>query len=180
MPPPSRRENLYGVLQCFSSAGVTMAPGLGVYRHYKRVERLGCLAPRDDIIVREYMSPARVLTSQWKVERRSTRLMLSVPVLVYGWATGDSPFTEITYTLAVNAHGGLLALTAMVQPGQMMLLVNSNTQEERQCRVVRVGRECDGERKVGFELMRPADRFWGLVYDSRQRLWQSAEPEREP
>jgi hypothetical protein len=125
------------------------------------------------------MSPPRALTSQWKVERRSTRLMLSVPVLVYGWATGDSPFTEITYTLAVNAHGGLLALTAMVQPGQMILLVNSNTQEERQCRVVRVGRECDGERKVGFELMRPADRFWGLVYDSRQRLWQSAEPERE-
>ncbi len=126
------------------------------------------------------MSPPGVLTRQWKVERRSTRLMLSVPVFVYGWATGDSPFTEITDTLAVNAHGGLLALTAMVQPGQMILLVNNNTQEERQCRVVRVGRECDGKRKVGFELMRPAGKFWGLVYDSRQRLWQSAEPGREP
>ncbi len=106
--------------------------------------------------------------------------MLSVPVLVYGWATGDSPFTEITATVSVNAHGGLLELTAMVQPGQMILLVNSNTQEERQCRVVSAGREYSGKRKVGFELVHPAGRFWGLVYDSRQRLWQSAEPGREP
>ena len=106
--------------------------------------------------------------------------MLSVPVLVYGWATGDSPFTEITATVSVNAHGGLLELDTMVQPGQMILLVNSNTQEERQCRVVSAGRESSGKRKVGFELVRPAGRFWGLVYDSRQRLWQSAEPGREP
>ncbi len=102
--------------------------------------------------------------------------MLSVPVLVYGWATGDSPFTEITNTLSVNAHGGLLALTAMVQPGQTILLVNNNTQEEQQCRVVYVDREDDGQRKVGFELMRPTGRFWELVYDSRQKLWRSVEP----
>jgi hypothetical protein len=106
--------------------------------------------------------------------------MLSVPVLIYGWATGDSPFTEITATLSVNAHGGLVELAAMVQPGQVILLVNNNTQEERQCRVVYAGRESDGRRKVGFELVRPAGRFWGLVYDSRHRLWQSAEPGREP
>ena len=136
-------------------------------------------SPRDEIIVGKYMSPPGVLTRQWKVERRSTRLMLSVPVLVYGWATGDSPFTEITRTLSVNAHGGLLALIAMVQPGQMILLANSNTQEEREGRIVYVGREYDGQRKVGFELMGPAGRFWGLMYDSRQRLWQSAEPGRD-
>ncbi len=159
---------------------MVVAPRLGVYRHCKKVEKPRCLAPRDEIIVRKYMSSPGVLTRQWKAERRSTRLMLSVPVLVYGWATGDSPFTEITDTLAVNAHGGLLALTAMVQPGQRILLVNSNTQEERQGRVVYVGREYEGRRKVGFELTRSAGRFWGLVYDSRQRLWQSAEPGREP
>ena len=44
--------------------------------------------------------------SQWPVERRSGRLELAVPVFVYGWSTADdSPFTEITRTLEVNAHG---------------------------------------------------------------------------
>jgi hypothetical protein len=100
-----------------------------------------------------------------------------VPVLVYGWGVGDdTPFTEITRTLASNAHGGLLALAAMVQPGQKILIVNSKTETERECRVVCVGREYDGKRKVGFEFMRPGDRFWELVYDSRMGLWQSAEP----
>jgi len=126
------------------------------------------------------MSPRGVLTRQWEVDRRSTRLMLSVPVFVYGWATSDNPFTEITHTVSVSAYGGLLALSAMVQPGQMILLVNGNTQEEQQCRVVYVGEEDHGKRTVGFELLGPAGGFWGLLYDSQQRLWQSAELGSEP
>jgi hypothetical protein len=122
-----------------------------------------------------------VLMRQWKVERRSRRLELAVPVFVYGWSTADdSPFTEITQTLEVNAHGGLVALTAMVQPGQMILLVNNKTETERECRVVRVHRESDSTCKVGFEFIRPEGRFWELAYDFRNRLWQSAEPCHEP
>jgi hypothetical protein len=118
-----------------------------------------------------------VLMSKWPVERRSTRLELAVPVFVYGWSTADdSPFTEITKTLEVNAHGGLVALTAMVQPGQTILLVNNRTETERECRVVRVHRESDSTCKVGFEFTRPAARFWELAYDFQRRLWQSAEP----
>ena len=114
---------------------------------------------------------------QWTVERRSSRLELAVPVLVYGWAEGDdSPFTEITRTLEVNAHGGLVALTAMVQPGQMILLVNNRRETERKCRVVRVHRAYGRTGEVGFEFIRPESRFWELAYDFRRRLWQSAEP----
>ena len=119
--------------------------------------------------------------SQWRVERRSGRLELAVPVFVYGWSTADdSPFTEITRTLEVNAHGGLVALNAMVQPGQMILIVNNRTEAERKCRVVRVHRESDSPCKVGFEFIRPESRFWELAYDFRNRLWQSAEPCHEP
>jgi hypothetical protein len=114
--------------------------------------------------------------SQWPVERRSTRLELVVSVFVYGWsAPDDSPFTEITRTLEVNAHGGLVALTALVQPGQMILVVNNRTETERKCRVVRVHRESDCSCKVGFEFIRPEGRFWELAYDFQRRLWQSAE-----
>jgi hypothetical protein len=118
---------------------------------------------------------------QWEMERRSTRLELAVPVLVYGWAMGDdSPFTEITRTLTVNVHGGLVALAAIVQPRQMILLVNNKTETERECRVVRVDRECGGKRKVGFEFMRSEGSFWELAYDSRRKLWQSAGLGHEP
>lgn len=118
---------------------------------------------------------ADLLMSQWPVERRSTRLELAVPVFVYGWSTADDgPFTEITRTLEVNAHGGLVALTAMVQPGQMILLVNNRTETERKCRIVRVHRESDSACKVGFEFIRPESRFWELAYDFQRRLWQSA------
>ena len=135
---------------------------------------------RDEIIVSVYMKPAGILTRQWKVERRSNRLLLSVPVFVYGWATDGSPFCDITQTLAVSSHGGLLTLAAMVQRGQTILLVNTKTQEERECHVVYLGAEHDGKRKVGIEFTRPAGNFWGLVYDSRRRLWYSGEPGREP
>jgi hypothetical protein len=115
-----------------------------------------------------------VPTKRWSVERRSTRLELAVPVLVYGWALGDGePFTELTKTLAVNVHGGLLALTAPVQPSQILLIVNNKTGLERHCRVVSVERECEGKGEVGIEFVRPEWQFWGLVYDVSQRSWQS-------
>jgi hypothetical protein len=103
--------------------------------------------------------------------RRSQRLKLPVRVLVYGWATRDSPFKEIVYTLLVNVHGGLIALAATPQPGEVFLLVNTFTDEEQQCRVVHVGPEHDGRREVGFELMRPEGWFWWFEFDSQEGLW---------
>ena len=101
-----------------------------------------------------------LLMRQWPVERRSGRLDLAVPVFVYGWSTADdSPFTEITRTLEVSAHGGLVALHAMVQPHQAILIVNRRTETERKCRVVRVDRKPDNACEVGFEFIRPEGRF---------------------
>jgi hypothetical protein len=94
--------------------------------------------------------------------RRSHRLKLPVRVLVYGWATGNSPFNEIVYTLSVNVHGGLIALTAAPQPGELVLLMNTFTDEEQQCRVVHVGPEHGGKREVGFELMYAGNWFWSF------------------
>jgi hypothetical protein len=106
--------------------------------------------------------------------RRSPRLALCVDVFVYGHNPGEAPFHESTSTTCVNAGGGLLTLTAKVQVGQVFLLVNCSTQEEHQCRVARVSQEHDGKRTVGFEIMPPECSFWGLVYDSQHRAWQSA------
>ncbi len=87
-----------------------------------------------------------------QADRRSERVLLAAPVLVYGWAADNSAFHDVAPVLSLNAHGGVLALTAAVQRGQRLLLMNSETQEDRECRVVYVGPESCGKRKVAFEF----------------------------
>jgi hypothetical protein len=122
------------------------------------------------------MVPQTAPAKPRNVERRSTRLELAVPVLVYGWTpSGGDPFTEITKTLAINLYGGLLALTAPAEPSEILLVVNNKTGFERHCRVVSAERDLDGKWRVGVEFVRPEWQFWGLVYDIRNRVWRSAE-----
>ena len=141
------------------------------WKTYRKVER-----------EKDKLATSKVGREQSKAgleSRRSPRIALCVPVLVYGHNPRKEPFHEAAYTICVNADGGLLALTEIVQRGQVVLLVNNKTLEERRCRVVRVGQESEGKREVGFELLPPRGRFWELVYDSRQKVWQSAKPGRE-
>jgi len=113
--------------------------------------------------------------------RKSARLMMSVPVLIYGWDPENAPFIEITDTLCVSSHGGLVALNQAVEVGQTVLVANMESQSsnEQQCRVIHVGRPDHGKRPVGFALAEPESGFWGLEYDSRQGYWHTAEPERQ-
>jgi hypothetical protein len=69
-------------------------------------------------------------------------------------------FREDTMTELVNAHGGLVALTTRVGPGETFLIVNKATQEEQQCRVVYVEPLEGVKKKVGFALMLSAPNFW--------------------
>ena len=115
-----------------------------------------------------------------KKQRRSPRLMLSVPVLVYGWASDDNPFWEITKTLNVSAHGGLLEIGEWLERDQTILLVNNTTQEERKCRVVHTATQEGGRNRVGIEFLRPKGNFWGLAYDSQRGVWCSEAPLPEP
>jgi hypothetical protein len=94
--------------------------------------------------------------------RRSQRIMLPVRVLVYRWGADDCPFKDIVYTQSVNVHGGLIALTATLQPGELFLLVNTFTDEERQCHVVHVGSKHGAKRDIGFELIVPESWFWSF------------------
>ena len=59
-----------------------------------------------------------------------------------------------------------MALPATVRPGQMVLLANVYTNEEKKCRIVRVGPEHDGRRDVGFEFLNPEGWFWWVDFYS--------------
>jgi hypothetical protein len=98
-------------------------------------------------------------------QRRSKRLPLSIPVQVYGRTPDNRPFRDVTTTNAVSAHGGLLALAPRVKSGQTVLLVNSFTQEERECRVVYVKPQLKGKNKVAVEFGDKAKGdFWHVYH----------------
>jgi len=98
--------------------------------------------------------------------RRSRRLPLHVPVLVYGRTPENKPFRDHTHTLNVDAHGARITVAEDLVVGQTVLLVNSFTQEERECRVVHVGAKLKGRAKVGIEFADRRGNFWH-VYNAQ-------------
>lgn len=107
-------------------------------------------------------SPPKIKSE--KRVRRSTRLKLTLPVLVHGKTMAGEPFRELTRTLSVNAHGGLLALAATVERGQTILVENKNTRKEEECRVIDVRFAPNGKWAVGIEFTRVATDFWRIHF----------------
>jgi len=92
--------------------------------------------------------------------RNSKRSPLQVSLLVYGSAVDNRPFREKTDTLNANEQGCFILLEASVARGQRLCLVNLSNQDERECRVVRLGKLLLGKRQVAVEFLRPAPEFW--------------------
>jgi hypothetical protein len=59
--------------------------------------------------------------------RRSQRLYVRIRVRREWRLENNSPFTEETETLLVNAHGALVSLDAVPQLGQKVVLQNAST-----------------------------------------------------
>ena len=101
--------------------------------------------------------------------RRCPRLPLTIPVKVCGRSPRNLPFRAITTSMIVSLYGGLLEMNARVKVGQKILIVNSFTEEERECRVVYVEPKPRGRRKVAVEFANGEGDFWH-VYSPPVRL----------
>ena len=103
-------------------------------------------------------------TPLWLKSRRSRRIDLSVSVLVHR-PHGEGPqFYENTKTLVVNAHGALVALKGMVAPRQRLLLQNTTSGQQEECRVVSVNKDLTGPPTVAVEFTKPAPSFWRVAF----------------
>jgi triphosphoribosyl-dephospho-CoA synthetase len=97
--------------------------------------------------------------------RRSQRIAARIRVQVRRRTDGDSFMSEVSYTLVVNVHGALIALTMKVQANELLAIKNMNSAEERQGRVVRVGKEEGASQtEVAIEFTEPAPRFWHIDF----------------
>jgi hypothetical protein len=92
-------------------------------------------------------------------KRRARRLPITMPVAVYGYV-GDEPFAENTESINVSVRGGLVAISANVSCRQKIVLSNLQTDEDMECRVVRLVKSGTGEILVGVEFLEVAPRFW--------------------
>jgi hypothetical protein len=92
--------------------------------------------------------------------RSSERKSLYVPVVVYGWTKKQGSFHEETSTLLVNDSGALLALNAKVEVGEAIFLINKNTREEQEIRVVSAEPAVDDRTMVGIAFKSPSPGFW--------------------
>jgi len=111
-------------------------------------------------------------TKRWLKNRRSQRIDLNVPVVIYR-PRGEGPqFYESTQTLVVSAHGALVLLTDLVAPKQRLLVQNTNSGEQQECRVVSVKNQLIGPPKVAVEFTRPAPSFWHIAFPPAD--WRSS------
>ena len=110
--------------------------------------------------------------------RRCKRFPFTIPVKVYGRTPRNRPFRDVTATMGVSLYGGLLNMKSRVKLGQKILVVNSFTEEERECRVVSVNSKQRGRRWVAVEFANGHGDFWH-VYSPPVPL-QPAQPSPNP
>ena len=96
--------------------------------------------------------------------RRSERVLLQVAVIIGMKTPEGNEISQDGYTLAVNAHGGLLETGLRVQAGQEVFLANPRTGTREPCRVLHVRRSGGAAFAVTFEFERRAAQFWPILF----------------
>jgi hypothetical protein len=91
--------------------------------------------------------------------RRASRVMLSIPVFVYGWRKNE-PFTENTETVNVSAIGALMPISFDLARPEALILTNLKTNEDSLCRVARALHAADGAVLIGVEFLQASANFW--------------------
>jgi hypothetical protein len=107
--------------------------------------------------------------------RRSQRIFHRMKLQALGRNHSGKKFREVCETLVVNAHGGLLTLRNEVDNDAMIVLVNPETMEELECRIVFAGEPCAKGMRVGVEFLTPAPHFWGIDFDAPRQTAGEAE-----
>jgi hypothetical protein len=108
-------------------------------------------------------------------QRRSHRIVLSVPVIVSGERASGSPFHERTKTLVVNAHGGLIHLREPVIVGQVLTITHVGTGEDLTCSVKDINPGEGAIPEVGIGFTQPNARFWRVSFPPED--WSPRSPE---
>src|ERR1700726_2597842 len=107
--------------------------------------------------------------------RRSQRVLMQVAVRIRGEDVQGAAIEEETETLAINAHGALILMTARLTSGSKVLLQHKRTEEEHECHVVFLGPVRTGKAEIGLEFTSPHPTFWRVAFPPED--WTPRHPE---
>jgi hypothetical protein len=105
-----------------------------------------------------------LLHFRYKERRRTLRVALTVPLTVRGKTDSGEKFSAQTHSQSVNRHGALFQLEEIVLVGQTLMLLNDNTTQSMECRVVSIHRARDGKQYIGVEFISPETNFWHMQF----------------
>src|SRR2546423_1415260 len=108
-------------------------------------------------------------------KRRSQRVLMQVPIRIRGKDAQGKEFEELTQTLAINAHGALVLLTARLISGAAVHVRHNKTEEEQECHVAFLGPVRGGKAEIGLEFTAPRPTFWRVAFPPED--WTPRSPE---
>jgi len=95
--------------------------------------------------------------------RRSTRLYISIPIVITAKDAGRNPFQENTRTLVVNKHGAKIVTTHQLKMGTEVLIENRALGTSARSTVVWLGDTRENGSEVGLQLTE-AENIWGVEF----------------
>jgi len=107
--------------------------------------------------------------------RRSQRVLMQVGIRLRGKDAQGKDFEELTDTLAINAHGALVLLSARIMSGSKVQMRHNKTEEEQECKVAFLGPVRNGKAEVGLEFSAPRPTFWRVAFPPED--WTPRSPE---
>ena len=105
-----------------------------------------------------------LLHFRFKERRRTVRVAITIALTVRWEAPTGDVFSVKTQSQSVSQGGGLCVLEEPIVVGQSLQLVNQNSGEAVDAKVVTVRKARDGKTYVGFEFVEPNSIFWRMHF----------------
>lgn len=102
--------------------------------------------------------------SELPVMRRTQRVLARIRLIVSGKINDETSFEEESFTIAVNAEGGLLQLRKAVEKGQRLNLFQAKTGQRALCTVAHMEPIEGGFAAVRVQFVEPQPEFWHIVF----------------
>ncbi len=108
--------------------------------------------------------------SKVRERRRGERILIRIPVKLYGLARDGKHINESAEAVVVSRSGALLRTTTPLKPGSNLEVRHGISGETQLFRVVWVSdRAKEGRFDVGVELAEAREEFWGIRFPPPDR-----------
>jgi len=105
-----------------------------------------------------------LLHFRFKERRRTVRVAITVALTVRWETSSGEVFSVKTQSQSVSRSGGLCVLEQPVSIGQVVQMINENSGEAVESKVVGIRKARDGKTYVGFEFVEANSNFWRMHF----------------